>query len=97
MSANVRAKLNMKQPTSAALELKLAPTKMTDIENGILINDCLWKIKRPFAKPLLVGNEEEEDNVFIEYVSALDNTPTHSLNRTSFLEGEHGLFVDKLF
>ena len=53
---------------------------LSDIKNGILIDDCMGKIKFPFAKPLLAGNEEEEDNVFIEYVGALDNSPTHSLN-----------------
>ena len=70
---------------------------LADIKNKILIDDCIGKIKCPFAKPLLAGNKQEEDNVFIEYVSALDNSPTHSLNQRSFLEDEHGLCVDKLF
>ena len=91
----VGANFNSKAADVSCSIFNLAQT-LADIENSILIDDCLGKIKCPFAKPLLVGNKEE-DNVFIEYVSALVNTPTHSLNTTSFLEGEYGLFVDKLF
>ena len=44
-----------------------------------------------------MGDEEEGDNVFIEYVSALANSPTHNLNQRLFFEDEYGLFVNKLF
>ena len=70
---------------------------LADIKNGIIIDDCMGKIRCPFAKPLLMGNEEEEDNIFIEYVSALANSPTHNLEQRSFVKDEHGLFVNKLF
>ena len=91
----VGANFNSKVADVGCSIFNLAQT-LADIENRILIDDCMGKIKGPFAKPLLAGNEEE-DNVFIEYVSALDNSPTHSLNQSSFLEDEHGPFVDKWF
>ena len=69
---------------------------LADIENGIIIDYCMGKIRCPFAKPLLVGNEED-DKIFIEYISALANSPTHNLNQRSFVEDEHGLFVNKFF
>ena len=38
MSANVWAKLNMEQPTSATLELKLAPTRVAYIKFDVMVN-----------------------------------------------------------
>ena len=33
---------------------------LADIENGILIDDCMGKIKHPFAKPLLVAIKKKK-------------------------------------
>ena len=73
------ANFNSKVADVGCSVFNLAQT-LADIENGIIIDDFMGKIRRPFAKPLLAGNEKEEDNVFIEYVSALANSPTHNLN-----------------
>ena len=75
----VGANFNSKVADVGCSVFNLAQT-LTDIEKGIIIDDQMGKIKWPFAKSLLVGNEEEEDNVFIEYISALANSPRHNLN-----------------
>ena len=68
----------------------------TLIEKGIYIDDCMGKISHPYAKPLLAGNEEEEDNVFIEYVSAMDGNLEQKLDPKEFFENNNGIFINKL-
>ena len=69
---------------------------LADIEKGIYIDDCMGKILRPYAQPLLAGNEEEKDNVFIEYVSAMDGDSEQKLDLKEFFKNNNGIFINKL-
>ena len=70
--------------------------KLADIKKGIYIYDGMGKISLPCAKPLLAGNVEEEDSVFIEYVSAIDGDPQQKLDPKNFFENDNGIFINKL-
>ena len=70
----IRANFNSKATNAGCSVFHLAQA-LADIEKGIYIDDGMGKISRPYAKPLLAGNEEEEDIIFIKYASAMDGDP----------------------
>ena len=69
---------------------------LADIEKGIYIDGHMGKNLHPYAKPLLAGNEEEEDNIFIKYVSAMDGNPEQKLDLKEFFKNNNGIFINKL-
>ena len=69
---------------------------LADIEKGIYIDDCMGKISHPYAKPLLVGKKEEENNIFIEFESAMDGDPEQKLDPKEFFKNNNGIFINKL-
>ena len=85
----IGANFNSKATDVGCLVFNLAQT-LADIEKGIYIDDCMGKISHPYAKPLLAGNEEGDDNVFIEYVNAIDGDPEQKLDPKEFFENTMG-------
>ena len=91
----IGANFNFKAADVGCSVFNLART-LADIEKGIYIDDGKGKILCPCAKPLLAGNKEEEDNVFIEYVSAMDGDPQQKLDMQKCFENNNGIFINKL-
>ena len=91
----IGANFNSKATDVGCSVFNLAQT-LADIEKGIYIDDGMGKILCPYAKPLLAGNEEEEDNIFIEYVSAMDEDPQQKLDPKKFFKNDNGIFINKL-
>ena len=57
-------------------------------------NEIKDKLCRPYSNPLLAGNEEEEDNIFIEYVSRVEDTSEFDVD--AFHMNKVGLFTENL-
>ena len=57
------------------------------------------KLEHPFAVSLTAGNEEEKDNVFVEYAShTVDKMNTsNNLTREDFTQNQNGKFLASLF
>lgn len=70
---------------------------LADLERGIVPNhEHTASVTRPYAIPLLAGNEEEEDNVFIEYVSNRVSSYKR-YQKKYFEEQNNGVFLEHLF
>ena len=57
------------------------------------------KLEHPFAISLTAGNEEEKDNIFVEYASHnVDNVYTgNNLKKEDFTDNRNGKFLASLF
>ena len=57
------------------------------------------KLECPFAVSLIAGNEEEKDNIFVEYASHnVDKVYTeNNLTREEFTNNSNGKFLASLF
>lgn len=67
---------------------------LADLDRSIRCDDIhSASDERPFAIPLLAGNQEEVDNVFVEYISAKSTEMDHR----EFCEKNIGRFVNELF
>lgn len=53
-------------------------------------------LTRPFASPLKGGNEEDDDNTYIEYVSHIVDQGHNILSRSDFKANDVGLFISTL-
>ena len=75
-------------------------TFLVDMEKGEQVNVYHGaKLEHPFAVGLMARNEEEKDNVFVEYASHIYDKiyPKDTLTREEFVNNHNGKFLAFLF